>query len=85
MAENLLTGDTRIDWGVNVDSELPLDEGNPHPGIWEEKPDDGDDVHSIVKENLVLEDQDMVGGDAQIDTVESTEDLAVPLSQVDIC
>ena len=85
MAENLLTGDTRIDWGVNVDSELPLDEGNPHPGIWEEKPDDGDDVHSIVEENLVLEDQDMVGGDAQIDTVESAEDLAVSPSQVNIC
>ena len=85
MAEKLLTGDTRTDWGVEVDPELPLDEGNPHPGVWEEKQDDRDDVHSIVEENLVLEDQDMVGGDAQIDTVESAEDLAVSPSQVNIC
>jgi hypothetical protein len=85
MAEKLLTGDARIDWGVHLDDELPMDEGNPHPGVWEEKPADGDDVHISAEENLVLEEQDVVGGEAQTDTLESTEDLAVPLSQVNIC
>ena len=84
MAEQLLTGDTS-DWGVEVDLELPIDEGKPHPGTWEERHDDRDDVHSMVEENLIVEDQVMVGGDAQmVDTVESAEDLAVSPSQVNI-
>jgi hypothetical protein len=37
----------------------------------------------MVEENLILEDQVMVGGDAQmVDTVESAEDLAASPSQV---
>ena len=85
MAEKLLTDDARIDWGDHLDSEVPMDEGNPHPGVWEEKTDDRDEVHISAEENIVLEDQEVVRGEAHTDTLESTEVLAVPQSQVNIC
>jgi hypothetical protein len=100
MAEKLLTDDTRIDnWGDHLDSEVPMDEMNPHPGVWEEKTDDRDEVH-ISAENIVLEDHEVVRGEAHTDiledhevvrgeahtdTLESTEVLAVHQSQVNIC
>jgi hypothetical protein len=56
MAEQLLTGDTS-DWGLEVDSELPLDEGNSSPRQSWKKPHAAHAVHadifSQIKDNLV--------------------------------
>ena len=62
MAEKLLLADdTRIDnWGENVDSEMPP---------WDEKTDGRDEVHTSA-EDIVLEDQEVIRGDAHTDILE---------------
>ena len=78
MAEQLLA-EGNTDWGAEVDTERPLDEEKPHPGTCEER----DEVHSRLGGDLILEEQVMVVGDAQMtDTVESAEDLAASPEQV---
>jgi hypothetical protein len=62
MAEKLLLADdTRIDnWGENVDSEMPP---------WDEKTDGRDEVQTSAEE-IVLEDQEVIRGDAHTDILE---------------
>ena len=90
MAEKLLLADdTSIDnWGENVDAEMPP---------WDEKTDGRDEVHTSA-EDIVLEDHEVIRGDAHTDiledqemgeaqtvTVESAGVLAVHQTQVKIC
>jgi hypothetical protein len=65
MAEKLLLADdTRIDnWGENVDSEMPP---------WDEKTDGRDEVHTS-EEDIVLEDHEVVRGEAHTDILEDHE------------
>ena len=78
MAEQLLA-EGNTDWGAEVDTERPLDEEKPHSGTWEER----DEVPSRLREDLIMEEQVKVMGNAQVtDTMESTVDLAVSPKQV---
>jgi hypothetical protein len=78
MAEALLA-EGNTDWGDEVDAVRPLDEQKPHSGTWEER----DEVPSRLGEDLIMEEQVEVVGNAQVTaTVESTVDLAVSPEQV---
>ena len=75
MAEQLLSED-KSDWGTEMEVVQP-DGGNPHPGVWM------DDVQRRLREDLIMQEQVEVVGDAQVTaTMESTEDLAVSPEQV---
>ena len=78
MAEALLA-EGNNDWGDEMDAVRPVDEEKPHSGAWEER----DEVPSRLREDLIMQEQVEVVGDAQVTaTVESTEDLAVSPEQV---
>ena len=75
MAEQLLSED-KSDWGTEMEVVQP-DGGKPHPGVWM------DDVPSRLREDLIMQEQVEVVGDAQVTTtVESTVELAVSPAQV---